>query len=1414
MPRVDKTAFTNFAATSCQKQLRIGLHPDSNAYQSERDALNLPHRQIRPQLRHIEEEGERWGEAKVWDLVQAFGSDHVRGGASTRTGTATQPGLKFAESELSLHLGQGVQPGDFLIEVEFDAGTDAFKRIHRLEQVSLGDTLAPLDFRRVRPDIIQVQGAGAGSLVVTAEGEVRPVTEADPPLLLRIIDVKLTSEPGPRYFAELAFYSLALAAWLVETRQTNQFAVAATPAVWPGSERLSVLQEAPTSGEDPYDALDSTLRTVPIRTFVAEARRLLRIEIPKVLAAPFPELPWAVGPRCQGCENLGQRFQEEPGDQASDWDPRHCIPTALETHDLSRLPFLSKGSVRVLRARGRGDVPAVAGMEADDPTFDEHHRLRGQRGVISERARALSGEAPPALHPDASTSAIPRSAQLRLYLTADFDPGSAITLAFGFTWAWLEQGWQPSSVSRLRMHHSAQKTPEAEWIALSSLLEDMTAIIDEVTRHSPEATIQVYVWDRLTFDHITRVVSRHLAQVLDQSSLKRLVWLFPPSEIIGNPRLTSTAAVSIVKEAARSLLSLNVPHVYSLLETARQFHRVDHPNPAFEVRTFWEDPFSDQIPPERAHQVWRGQRSPNAPTPAQLLSILQNTVRTKLTALSSVVDHLTAELSGRLPRESPKVSSLKAPEDLAASSHLGALVYAHARLDAALQSLKVQQTRALPIAEREARFESARVVRLLNQADSATELERMALTNPSHRYVYELAPGSTEVKAGDNSMNWVLAPETLTPQLGWSVSRFLNNLGDHELVNSWSNQNGPLYRSLADLLAVNVVRVERSRRLIVVDRTNYNDAASYVQVLIARGHLDLSQDLVLDPTAVDYFTSPLGRAIRSIGNPPLAQLDARMQAAIGSSRRPRRSAAHAAESFIWRPEDMADATVARDTPALREMLECRGRRLNESQWEAWEESLTRRLTLIWGPPGTGKTASLQSILESLVDSANGAALRIAVCAGTYTAIDNVLQGFSERMLEVHPELAIRRLRSEGRSTPGWLRDGQDVQAKSPEFNDLSNELGQPDRTIVIAGAPQQLIKLIEASTGESAGPVFDVLIIDEAGAVDVAHALLAIGGLADGASLILAGDPKQLPPIHQSVPPTDLEWAVGSIYNYFSVGNNIGSKDLLVNYRSNAEIVELSRRAGYPALLQSNSPDLRLIYAPSPNGPREAGGVPPVWPRDLVYSGAVEELAAPARPATCFIYPEGLSGQWNPFEASLVVGLVCWYHQALIGGVGVTGAPVNEEYFWRQSIGIVTPHRAQRAKIVAQLVDLFAPGGPPEVTSWIEAAVDTVERFQGQERDVIIGSYAVGDPDTIAEEAEFLLNLNRFNVLSTRPRAKLIVVASRELIAHIDSNLDIIESSELVKDFVELYCAQTMNTTFEHVVDGQPVGVPGEVRWA
>ncbi len=172
-------------------------------------------------------------------------------------------------------------------------------------------------------------------------------------------------------------------------------------------------------------------------------------------------------------------------------------------------------------------------------------------------------------------------------------------------------------------------------------------------------------------------------------------------------------------------------------------------------------------------------------------------------------------------------------------------------------------------------------------------------------------------------------------------------------------------------------------------------------------------------------------------------------------------------------------------------------------------------------------------------------------------------------------------------------------------------------------------------------------------------------------------------------------------------------------------------------------------------------------------------------PLAAVTYEDGRAGQANAFEADIVCSMVQQLFLAFSQGldgvkneIGQEITPDHEPYnpasFWERGVGIVTPHRAQRALIVRRLREIF-PDHDPQM---IDAAVDTVERFQGGQRDTIIISFGVGDPDLIAEEESFLLQLERTNVAISRARAKCILVISEDLAYHLPSDRETILTSK------------------------------------
>ncbi len=95
----------------------------------------------------------------------------------------------------------------------------------------------------------------------------------------------------------------------------------------------------------------------------------------------------------------------------------------------------------------------------------------------------------------------------------------------------------------------------------------------------------------------------------------------------------------------------------------------------------------------------------------------------------------------------------------------------------------------------------------------------------------------------------------------------------------------------------------------------------------------------------------------------------------------------------------------------------------------------------------------------------------------------------------------------------------------------------------------------------------------------------------------------------------------------------------------------------------------------------------------------------------------------------------------------------------QQDIGIIAPFRAQVANIRRHLFSDDSASGWPALSSATLMSVDTVDRFQGGERMVIIMSFATARaPESSSPLWEFLTNPHRLNVALTRAQRKLIVV--------------------------------------------------------
>ena len=788
----------------------------------------------------------------------------------------------------------------------------------------------------------------------------------------------------------------------------------------------------------------------------------------------------------------------------------------------------------------------------------------------------------------------------------------------------------------------------------------------------------------------------------------------------------------------------------------------------------------------------------------------ETTVQTRINCLETVQKRLEEDLRSALEQTAPAISDLGLPQRGAGLSFHGQLWYAFALLNEALEDLEVHQIRAMPPHEREARFRSARLTRRLTGDAERDALRSFNLAPQAGRRVYAMRPASSEVKFREREFNCALSSELHPGFLDKSFRKLTQGTPLEP------NHGSDMRARMAAKTKVSVAAIDRDRLLIVLDPGAWG-WSSVFDDLEDHGIADFSQNVILDPTHGDFLTGALYDVLHGVGNPPAAiaaaQADPKIRQATGQlrGRNPNRTSHTPPADVLWGARKLYDTPVRRDLEPVRQLPENAHYSLNEPQWDVWREALSRRLQLIWGPPGTGKSQTARAVILCAVLDAHlqKTPLRVLVCAHTYNAMDIVLLRVRSTLEEIIPGVCqVARIRSTHRASEENVPPEIDLvlSPKSPtqEILDLKDRLNKREGIKVVGTAPKQVYNLISCGGG-ALGELFDFILVDEASQMDVAHLTLALSGMASGASIVFAGDPLQLPPIHKAESPLGYESMVGSAYAFCRTHHEVPDDMLSLNYRSNATIVEFCREAGYRRELASAYTDLRLnMLSPIPEEQPED------WPEDLFWSPEWAKLIDRELPAMSFVYAEGRSSQWNRFEADAVTALI-WLLHGRLGDrlLNDTGPPVRDWSFWEQGVGVVTPHRAQQGLIIGRLQRLF--GDTP--TASIRGAIDTVERFQGQKRDVIIATFALGDVDAIAQEDEFLMSLNRFNVMASRARAKLIVLVSREVVDHLAGELDVLRGSRLLKVYSESFCNKVEDMTLGVIEEGHERIVEGSFRY-
>lgn len=483
-----------------------------------------------------------------------------------------------------------------------------------------------------------------------------------------------------------------------------------------------------------------------------------------------------------------------------------------------------------------------------------------------------------------------------------------------------------------------------------------------------------------------------------------------------------------------------------------------------------------------------------------------------------------------------------------------------------------------------------------------------------------------------------------------------------------------------------------------------------------------------------------------------------------------------AEGAVTPMRELVQVLTGNKTPTFKEYgPEVALLRLNESQQRAVQTILkANELAIVHGPPGTGKTTTLVQAIKALVCRDNQ---KILVVAPSNTAVDllseklhlegvNVLRvgnpaRVTERLMSLtldgkmseHPQIKeVKRLKKQAQEFKSMAYKYKRNFGKSErdqrkllfeEAHKIMKEVGNTEQYIIddlMAKTQVVTATLVGSNHYTVREGKYQTVVIDEAGQALEPACWIPI---LKAQKVVLAGDHCQLPPTIKSeaaaksgLSKTLLEKCVDLYPQAVTL--------LEEQYRMNEQIMGYSSQVFYKNLLKAHaSVAKRRLFAEDK----------PVVFIDTAGCGFDEKI-------------EGTSAT-NPEEAGL---LLKHLSQFMTEWASKTKTP-NEV----PSVAIISPYKQQIQILNEQLTQVA------DLQSFLSAiAVNTVDSFQGQERDIVYISMVRSNAEGVIG---FLSDIRRMNVAMTRARKKLVIVGDSATLAQFSFYADFIAYAESIEAY-------------------------------
>ncbi|MFC7020422.1 MULTISPECIES: AAA domain-containing protein [Haloarcula] len=463
--------------------------------------------------------------------------------------------------------------------------------------------------------------------------------------------------------------------------------------------------------------------------------------------------------------------------------------------------------------------------------------------------------------------------------------------------------------------------------------------------------------------------------------------------------------------------------------------------------------------------------------------------------------------------------------------------------------------------------------------------------------------------------------------------------------------------------------------------------------------------------------------------------------------------------------------------------------------------------LLQGPPGTGKTKfTLAPTLLSRVHHATTVETSDSrfvglISALSHDAVDEALRSVAELHADLDTEFddldIVRICSSEGQgvdldSVEHIHYSDDDAADRLEELYDsyINDEADEQTDQLIMAGTPASLYRAIdkmaeyaEDSDGETVmsngdARYADMILVDEASMMDLPLYLLVGAFLRQDGQIGLVGDHRQMEPIQQHEweredrRPIELNTPFLSALNFHRFLRGEIDPDTLEHIRREPPDLENEddtiplhqltytyRLPDEPAQMHTD-----LVYQQDGIELTSCANHPPFPTPQGDVPEPLEPVFEPETRISLLEHTDSTAEKRSPIEQSLIEEIVS--HYDVVDEHSDTTDPENEI-----TVGVVVPFNRQKEA-------LNTSDEVPE-----EVKVDTVEKFQGRERDLIIVAATSTDPSYINRLADFLFDPNRFNVAASRMMRKVIVIGGKGLFQASSQSTDDFDDHSLWLDF-------------------------------